>query len=73
MDSSKISIGMQVVCNELPDAQIYIVTRKMGFIVDLEYVNENGHVVRGGSIDCCVLKTPTKKQLQYANVLGCQK
>lgn len=64
MDNKKVTVGMKVCVNDLPDSIVYTVAEKNGFNVRLTYEIDDGSTVDGGVIDTSYLKKPTKLQLQ---------
>ena len=63
MKLAKITIGMSVVVNNLPDATIYQVGAIRGFLLDLTYKLGNGNSISGGTVDYTFVQLPTKTQI----------
>lgn len=62
MRINQVQLGMQVVMNDLQDAQVYRVKGVTGFGVALEYV-VGEEVIDGGVVDACYCQLPTLQQL----------
>jgi len=56
MNPKKLSVGMRVVVNNLPDAHVYTIAHIEGFNVFLVYKEKSGDIVSGGVIDASCIK-----------------
>ena len=56
MNPKKLSVGMRVVVNDLPDAHVYTIAQIDGFNVSLVYPLKSGAIVSGGVIDASYIK-----------------
>ena len=64
MKQNQVTVGMQVVVNDLPDTTIYTVKSIDSFIVELVYYTSDGTEYNGGQVDVSMIKKPTQKQLK---------